>query len=95
MDMAQRATIKNADKMIFKLQSTPDGRLRLVDLQYDALLKADALILVTEWKPFRTPDYPAMRSIMRQPIIFDGRNQYDPSEVVAEGFEYSGVGRRG
>jgi UDPglucose 6-dehydrogenase len=69
--------------------------LVLTDHQYDALKSADALALVTEWKPFRTPDFLAMKKIMHQPIIFDGRNQYDPAQLVEEGFEYVGVGRRG
>jgi len=72
-----------------------DGRLTLADHQYGVLDQADALVLVTEWKPFRSPDYPAMNKLMRQPVIFDGRNQYDPAEVVEEGFEYVGIGRRG
>lgn len=69
--------------------------LVLTDHQYDALKGADALALVTEWKPFRTPDFRAMKKIMNQTIIFDGRNQYDPTQVSEEGFEYSGIGRRG
>jgi len=72
-----------------------NSRLTLADQQYDAVEQVDALILVTEWKPFRNLDYPLLRTKMRQPIIFDGRNQYDPKEVVAEGFEYTGIGRRG
>jgi UDPglucose 6-dehydrogenase len=69
--------------------------LVLTDHQYDALKGADALALVTEWKPFRTPDFRAMKKIMLQPIIFDGRNQYDPDQMQEEGFEYVGIGRRG
>ncbi len=69
--------------------------LVLTDHQYDALKGADALALVTEWKPFRTPDFLAMKKIMHQPIIFDGRNQYDPAQMAEEGFEYIGIGRRG
>jgi UDPglucose 6-dehydrogenase len=68
--------------------------LVLADHQYDALKGADALALVTEWKPFRTPDFRAMKKIMQQPIIFDGRNQYDPTQMREEGFEYEGIGRR-
>lgn len=69
------------------------GRLSLVAHQYDAVAGADALALVTEWKPFRLPDFGAMKKAMKQPVIFDGRNQYDPKEVGAEGFEYFGIGR--
>ena len=71
------------------------GRLTLVDHQYAALEQADALALVTEWKPFRSPDFIAMKKLMARQIIFDGRNQYHPPEVVEAGFEYFGIGRRG
>jgi len=68
-------------------------RLELVEHQYDALKDADAMVLVTEWKPFRHPDFERMKTVMRQPVIFDGRNQYDPAHVRALGFEYQGIGR--
>jgi UDPglucose 6-dehydrogenase len=71
------------------------GVLTLAGHQYDALQAVDAMVLVTEWKPFRTPDFHAMHKIMRQPIIFDGRNQYEPVQVKQAGFEYQGIGRRG
>ncbi|MFK5926905.1 MAG: UDP-glucose/GDP-mannose dehydrogenase family protein [Desulfuromusa sp.] len=69
------------------------GVITLVSNQYEALQDVDALLLVTEWKPFRNPDLAAMSRIMRQHIIFDGRNQYDPDYIRNEGFEYYGVGR--
>lgn len=69
------------------------GALTLCEHQYDALRDADALVLVTEWKPFRHPDMAAMRRLLRQPVIVDGRNQYDPVEVRRAGFEYYGIGR--
>jgi len=70
-----------------------DGQIVLVDHQYDALKDADAMVLVTEWKPFRQPDFNAMKRLMKNFVIIDGRNQYDPETVKAEGFEYSGIGR--
>ncbi|MFO8005852.1 UDP-glucose dehydrogenase family protein [Thioalkalivibrio sp.] len=71
-----------------------DGQLTLVDQQYGALEDADALALVTEWRPFRHPDFDAMRRLMRpDPAIFDGRNQYQPENMEADGFVYYGVGR--
>jgi UDPglucose 6-dehydrogenase len=70
-----------------------DGRLKLAEHQYEALDGAAALVLVTEWKPFRYPDFAVVRKRMRQPIIFDGRNLYDPAEVRGLGFEYFGIGR--
>lgn len=69
------------------------GSLDLVAHQYDAVKGVDALALVTEWKPFRNPDFGVMKKLMRTPIIFDGRNQYDPRQVRDAGFEYFGIGR--
>jgi UDPglucose 6-dehydrogenase len=69
------------------------GQLHLARHPYEALEQADALVLVTEWKPFRTPDFVAMKTLMKQRVIFDGRNQYDPARVRNEGFVYEGIGR--
>jgi UDPglucose 6-dehydrogenase len=69
------------------------GHVTLVRHQYEALEQVDALALVTEWKPFRHPDFRAMKEMMKQPIVFDGRNQYDPSNLKEDGFEYFGIGR--
>jgi UDPglucose 6-dehydrogenase len=60
----------------------------------DAVKGADALLIVTEWKAFRSPDFVRMRSLMRQPVIFDGRNLFDPQQIAEAGFEYLGIGRR-
>ncbi len=70
-----------------------NGGLKLVDEQYDALEATDAMILMTEWKPFRHPDFERIKKILKNPIIFDGRNQYDPAMLRGHGFEYSGIGR--
>lgn len=70
------------------------GLLTLARHQYEALDGVDALALVTEWKPFRHPDFRAMKELMKQPVIFDGRNQYDPRALGREGFVYVGIGRR-
>ncbi len=63
------------------------------DHQYDALDGADALVLITEWKPFRNPDYEVLMSRMHNPVIFDGRNQYDPKHLKQAGFRYYEIGR--
>ena len=60
---------------------------------YDALKGADALVIVTEWHEFREPDFPRMRKLMRSPVIFDGRNIYEPQHMKAHGFTYSSIGR--
>ncbi len=70
-----------------------NGSLTLAEHQYDALKGVDALVLVTEWKPFRHPDFDAMKRLMKAPVIFDGRNQYDPARLAAQGFDYYGMGR--
>ena len=59
----------------------------------DALKDADALAILTEWKEFIHPDFEAMRRIMRQPVIFDGRNLYDPGQMKDAGFAYYSIGR--
>lgn len=72
-----------------------DGRrLTLMDDPYAALAGAEALILVTEWKPYRHPDFARIKELLKQPVIFDGRNQYDPAQLARLGFEYQGIGRR-
>jgi len=68
-------------------------RLRYAARNYDCLEGADALLIVTEWDEFRRPDWEKMKSLMRQPIIFDGRNIYTPSKLRAMGFIYHGIGR--
>jgi UDPglucose 6-dehydrogenase len=60
---------------------------------YDALPGADALLIVTEWNEFRRPDFARVRELMKSPIIFDGRNLYEPSVMKQEGFMYYPVGR--
>jgi UDPglucose 6-dehydrogenase len=62
--------------------------------QYAALRGADALLLVTEWQEFREPDYSKMKSLMKQHVIFDGRNIYNPETLKSLGFEYYGIGRK-
>lgn len=63
--------------------------------QYEALDGADGLLLITEWKQFRNPDFELIKRKLKTPIIFDGRNQYDPQSVTSLGFEYYGIGRGG
>lgn len=71
-----------------------DGRLQIVEGQYEAAIDADALFLVTEWKPFRRPDFRALKRLLNTPLIVDGRNQYDREQVKQEGFSYYGIGRQ-
>jgi UDPglucose 6-dehydrogenase len=70
-----------------------NGKVILAEHQYDAIKDVDAMILVTEWKPFRQPDFIAMKRMMKSPVIFDGRNQYDPQYMAELEFHYDGIGR--
>ncbi len=60
----------------------------------EAVQGADALLIVTEWKEFRSPDFDALKSAMRQPIVIDGRNMYPPELPIASGVDYLPIGRR-
>jgi len=60
-----------------------------------ALQNADALVIATEWKAYRTPDLEAMKATLREPVIFDGRNLHEPAEMHQAGFHYEGIGRQG
>ena len=62
------------------------------DHHYDCIINANCLAIVTEWNEFRTPDFSYMKLKMKQPVIFDGRNLYDPQKLRACGFYYSGIG---
>ena len=64
-----------------------------VENKSEVLNNADALILVTEWNEFRVPDYKKMEKLMRNKVVFDGRNIYDSAEMKENGFEYLGIGR--
>jgi UDP-glucose 6-dehydrogenase len=68
-------------------------RVRYAKTNYDALKGADALILVTEWNVFRNPDFKKMKELLNYPVIFDGRNQYNPLEMRELGFLYFAIGR--
>lgn len=67
--------------------------LELVNDMYEALEDVDALLIMTEWKAFWNPDFKRMKQLMRKPVIFDGRNIYEPDRVMERGFRYFGVGR--
>jgi len=68
-------------------------RIRFAHSAMDALTGADALAIVTEWKTFRSPDFVQLRAQLKNPIIFDGRNLYEPDAMAEAGFEYHGIGR--
>ena len=70
-----------------------NGKVRFAGTANDALAGADALAIVTEWKTFRSPDFVAMKAALKAPIIFDGRNLYEPAIMQELGFDYYPIGR--
>ncbi|MCA9637398.1 MAG: UDP-glucose/GDP-mannose dehydrogenase family protein [Myxococcales bacterium] len=69
------------------------GSVTLVEDPYEAATGAHALLLVTEWREFRSPDFERLRALMAEPVLFDGRNQWDRGHVESLGFAYTGIGR--
>lgn len=75
------------------LAHIPDGAISYEPDMWSVLEGADALILVTEWKQFRSPDFARVKSLLKEPVIYDGRNQYDPAQMRAQGIELHCIGR--
>jgi len=69
--------------------------LEILSNAYDAAQGCDAVVIVTEWREFRTPDWDQLKSLLKAPVLFDGRNLFAPGAVRAQGFEYFAIGRRG
>jgi UDPglucose 6-dehydrogenase len=69
------------------------GTLSLCEHNYDCLDGADALLVLTEWAPYRTPDFDRIRASLGEPVIFDGRNLWDPVRMAEMGFQYQSIGR--
>ncbi|HVC19380.1 MAG TPA: UDP-glucose/GDP-mannose dehydrogenase family protein [Vicinamibacterales bacterium] len=92
--LAAGATIRAFDPEAMPVARKLFGsRITLVAKSYDALKGADALAVVTEWNEFREPDFARMRKLMHAPVVFDGRNLYEPAQMRALGFTYFSVGR--
>ncbi|HJW11153.1 MAG TPA: UDP-glucose/GDP-mannose dehydrogenase family protein [Albitalea sp.] len=90
------ATIKAYDPVAMpEAQRVLEGvkGVTFVDNQTDALRGSDALVIVTEWKEFKSPDFDAIKSLLKQPTVFDGRNLYEPKLMQAMGIDYFGIGR--
>ena len=68
-------------------------KISYAELQYDCLNNADALIVATEWNEFRTPDFDKVLSLLKDPVVFDGRNVYDVAVMEKKGFHYESIGR--
>ena len=76
-----------------RLLGDPIG-LDIVPDAYQAATGADAIMIVTEWREFRTPDWDQLHVLMKSPVVFDGRNMFSPARMKAQGFEYHAIGRR-
>jgi UDPglucose 6-dehydrogenase len=70
-----------------------DGDVALCERNYDCLEGADALVVLTEWQPYRHPNLARLRDLMATPVVFDGRNLWDPQKMAELGFEYESIGR--
>lgn len=94
-----RLLAAGATVVAYDPEAAPEARRLLGDsVRYasravDAADGADALVLITEWNEFRSPNFAALKGRMRQPLLFDGRNAWDPAAARAAGFEYRGIGR--
>jgi UDPglucose 6-dehydrogenase len=89
------ATVHAYDPEAMKVARGVFGtRIQYADKSYDALAGADALAIVTEWNEFREPDFARMRKMMKTPVIFDGRNIYNPEQIRGFGFTYYSMGRQ-
>jgi len=93
--LAEGARVRAYDPKAMKAARQLLGdRITYCSKSYDALEGADALVLATEWAEFREPDFARMKTLMRRPAIFDGRNIYNPQHLKELGFHYEGIGRR-
>ena len=80
----------NNARRLFKDSS----KVTILDDEYGVLEGADALIINTEWSVFRTPDFDQIKQKLKQPLIFDGRNLYNPDAMKNQGFTYKSIGRK-
>lgn len=89
------AKVKTYDPKAFSNAKKIFGnKIKYCKNSYEALVHTDALILLTEWNEFKNPDFNKMKSLMKTPIIFDGRNQYNAENLISNGFEYYSIGKK-
>jgi len=92
------ATVRAHDPEAMKMARTPEyfgdnPSIAYFEDKYEALAGADAMLVITEWKEFRTPDFDRIRETLKQPLVFDGRLLYEPKKMKELGFEYRSIGR--
>ncbi|HEV2833229.1 MAG TPA: UDP-glucose/GDP-mannose dehydrogenase family protein [Hanamia sp.] len=93
--MAKGATLVAYDpEAMENVKNEIGDKIIFAENQYDALKDADALLIATEWNEFRTPDFNKMKSLLKNPVIFDGRNLFELYQMEECGFHYESVGRR-
>ena len=92
-DPVATAEAQRVLKLDFKDEPELLARVRFADSPTDALTGAEALVIVTEWKAFRSPDFAVLKKQLKTPLIFDGRNLFEPDVMADAGFEYHGIGR--
>lgn len=93
--LAQGANIQAFDpKAMDEAKKYFGDRITYVSNNYEALKGADALVLVTEWNEFRRPDFDKIKTLLKNPVIFDGRNQYEPARMKERGFSYICTGKQ-
>ncbi len=91
--LAAGATVRVHDPVAMENVRAKFGdKISYCDHHYDAIEKADCLVVVTEWNEFRSPDFDYLKYKMNAPVVFDGRNLYDPAKLRKRGFYYSGIG---
>jgi UDPglucose 6-dehydrogenase len=92
--LAAGATVQAHDPQAMpNVKALYEGRVAFAENMYAAAEGADALVLITEWHEYRTPDFHRLYKLMKEPALFDGRNSWVPEEVRALGFSYAGIGR--
>ncbi len=93
--LAAGATVQAYDPEAMKVARGVFGsKVTYAENNYGALTGADALVIVTEWNEFREPDFGRIKKLLRNPVIFDGRNIYHPEQMRAHGFTYYSIGRK-
>ncbi len=98
--MIEEMLSKGAQVRVFDPEAMDNVKKKFADKityasnMYDTVKNADALIISTEWSIFRTPDFNKLKTLMKQPVVFDGRNLYDVADMKQEGFYYSSIGRK-
>lgn len=96
--IAKGAKIQAHDPESMKMAATPEyfgdnPSIEYFENKYEALKDADAMLVITEWKEFRTPDFEEIKKLLKTPMIFDGRLLYEPKKMKELGFDYNSIGR--